>query len=180
MTLLINKKHIFLPKEKDLKLFVINNKRYIVLTLKNTEKYFCFLPNEIDIQILNLKVYLLSSNLTNLIKFECLFKSWLESFDRLYKKSLVLKGLGYKVLISLDKKKLEFKLGLSHSVSILIPNKNIIVKLKKNTIVIEGFNRTEVGNFAYCLKSLKIPDSYKGKGIWYKNEIKILKEVKKK
>jgi ribosomal protein L6P/L9E len=29
------------------------------------------------------------------------------------------------------------------------------------------------------LRNLKTPDPYKGKGIWYKNEIRNLKEIKK-
>jgi ribosomal protein L6P/L9E len=39
--------------------------------------------------------------------------------------------------------------------------------------------KVKVGNFANKIKSYRLPDSYKGKGIWYKNEVKILKEVKK-
>ena len=44
---------------------------------------------------------------------------------------------------------------------------------------LEGFDPVAVGNFATKIKSLKFPDTYKGKGFWYKNEVKVLKEIKK-
>jgi len=74
---------------------------------------------------------------------------------------------------------LEFKIGLSHIVSLEIPSHDVVVFLIKNTIVVEGINPVVVGNFLKKIKNLKIPGSYTGKGFWYKNEIKILKPVKK-
>jgi ribosomal protein L6P/L9E len=44
---------------------------------------------------------------------------------------------------------------------------------------VEGFEAYKVGNFLKKLRNLKAPDIYKGKGFWYKNEIKIFKEIKK-
>jgi len=49
----------------------------------------------------------------------------------------------------------------------------------KDVLTIEGNNATTVGNFANSVRNLKYPDSYKGKGIWYKNEFRTLKPVKK-
>ena len=46
-------------------------------------------------------------------------------------------------------------------------------------LVIEGKSKSKVGNFANKIKKFRLPDIYKGKGIWYKNEVKIFKEIKK-
>jgi ribosomal protein L6P/L9E len=49
-----------------------------------------------------------------------------------------------------------------------------------NTLLIaEGIEASTIGNFLKKIKNLKAPDSYKGKGFWYKNESKLLKEIKK-
>ena len=97
---------------------------------------------------------------------------------KLWKKRLILKGLGFKSKINSIDNSVELKLGFSHPVLIRIPS-NIFLKVYKNTLIIEGLDKNKVGDFTYCLRSLKFPDIYKGKGFWYKNEIKLFKEVKK-
>ena len=104
---------------------------------------------------------------------------YLKSFEKPYKKKLILKGLGFKATLSSDSKILELKLGLSHIITVIIPVNDLTVKVDKNTVVVEGFDPVIVGNFATQIRNFKYPDSYKGKGFWYKNEIKTLKEVKK-
>jgi ribosomal protein L6P/L9E len=51
--------------------------------------------------------------------------------------------------------------------------------VNKNILTFEGFDPVAVGNFANKVRSLKFPDVYKGKGFWYKNEVRSLKEIKK-
>ena len=46
-------------------------------------------------------------------------------------------------------------------------------------LIVEGIESAVVGNFLKKIRNLKTPDSYKGKGFWYKNESKVLKEIKK-
>jgi large subunit ribosomal protein L6 len=99
--------------------------------------------------------------------------------ERLIRKKLLLKGLGYRAILN-DEKFLDLKIGFSHSVKILIAPDKIRLKINKKTITIKGFIAADVGNFAERIRRLKLPDSYKGKGIWYKNENKILKLLKKK
>ena len=114
-------------------------------------------------------------------KFYPFFLKWLEQFYKPLQKKLFFKGLGFKFKYSnLKKNKLEFKLGFSHLITIFIPKKEVkIFLIKKNRLAIEGFNQTLVGNFAQKIRMLKFPDSYNGKGFWYKNEFKILKPIKK-
>ena len=54
------------------------------------------------------------------------------------------------------------------------------MNIQKNIISVEGSDSVVVGNFTNKIRSLKIPDSYKGKGFWYKSEKEKLKEIKKK
>ena len=55
----------------------------------------------------------------------------------------------------------------------------ISVSLLKKRILIEGYNSVDVGNFAFKLKSLRLPNSYKAKGLWYNHEKIKLKIIKK-
>jgi len=48
-----------------------------------------------------------------------------------------------------------------------------------NVLTVEGFESYKVGNFLEKVRKLKKFDSYKGKGFWYKNEARTLKEIKK-
>jgi large subunit ribosomal protein L6 len=92
-------------------------------------------------------------------------------------KCLLFKGLGLKINALTDKF-IDLKLGYSHNVKINIP-KNIKVTRIKNFLLIEGINAALVGNFADFIKKKRLPDLYKGKGIFYKNETIKLKLIKK-
>ena len=96
-------------------------------------------------------------------------------------KKLLFKGLGLKAaLLDVGSNKiLELKLGFSHLIRIIIPQTKIGVKLIKNGLLVSGSDLVTVSNFLYKIKSLKLPNRYKGKGIWYKNEVIKLKEIKK-
>jgi len=73
---------------------------------------------------------------------------------------------------------LKLKLGFSHLITITVPS-GIKVFKNKNLLILESSEAFLVGNFANLIRNLRYPDSYKGKGLWYKNEIQILKPVKK-
>ncbi len=73
---------------------------------------------------------------------------------------------------------LELKLGFSNLIFVSVPSSLKIYK-NKNLLTIEGYNHSLVGNFAYLIQSLRYPDSYKGKGLWYKNQEYKLKLIKK-
>ena len=57
--------------------------------------------------------------------------------------------------------------------------KDVNVSFNKNLLTVEGTDASKVGNFVKLIRNLKFPDSYKGKGFWYKNEQRVLKEIKK-
>lgn len=95
-------------------------------------------------------------------------------------KKLKLVGVSYKVFNKKlkDFNIIEFKLGYSHSI-FLKPTKNVsVVCYKSNTLFIQG-NFFDVAQYASIIKSYKIPEVYKGKGILYQNETIKLKQGKK-
>ena len=62
---------------------------------------------------------------------------------------------------------LEPFLGYSHPVIMKLPE-GITVKCPSNTeVVVSGYDKVEVGNFAAIIRSKRPPEPYKGKGIRY-------------
>jgi large subunit ribosomal protein L6 len=102
-----------------------------------------------------------------------------------FSKDLDLVGIGYKV--DAKPKAITLSLGYSHPIEFPIPP-GITVKVEKqsksiqnyvSTIIISGSDRQLVGQFAADLRSLRRPDSYKGKGLRYASEVVRLKVGKK-
>ena len=93
-----------------------------------------------------------------------------------YTIELNLKGIGYRV--SKEKGKLIFYLGYSHSIILEIP-KEITVKFDKKIFSLMSANYGLLQNFATIIRTYRLPDSYKGAGILYDNEIVICKQGKK-
>lgn len=170
-----------IPYSKDFSIYSIKN-NYIIVFSTDLDKKYIQVPAYINIivkdKILEFTYNQKDESLFN--QFLIILNGCLKNFIRPYRKKLFLKGLGYRVSISEDKKDLVLKLGHSHASSLFIPSERLIVKVNKNFITIEGFDAVEVGNFASKIRRLRAPDIYKGKGVWYKNEIKVLKELKKK
>ena len=110
--------------------------------------------------------------------FQKKISNLLQLLDRKYKKRLIIKGLGMRINHVQILRKLQLKLGFSNLITINVPSSISLLK-KKDTLTIEGYNAITVGNFANLVRSLKRPDSFKGKGFWYKNELRFLKPVKK-
>merc|ERR1712127_447768 len=95
---------------------------------------------------------------------------------------LKLNGIGYKIDIINKKlfKIIRFKLGLGHFIYFKIPNTiEITCYNNNNKLLIIGNNYNLVTNVASKIRSFKIPEVYKGKGILYENEVIKLKEGKK-
>jgi hypothetical protein len=160
-------------------IYTMNNRTFLVLSNSSSKKYFR-VPKFIALFKNEHKFYFKSE-----IVKQDLFITFIEKFviwfsEKLVRKKVLLKGLGYKAMLLDDKKFLDLKIGFSHSVKILITPDRIKLKINKKTITIKGFIAADVGNFAEKIRRLKLPDSYKGKGIWYKNENRVLKLLKKK
>lgn len=168
-----------------LKKFNLSTSINIFFSLSQGKKYICFDFNSYLFYLKIPKNITLKKNKENLIMyspenfnlFSSLVFNYLKRIKKPFKKRLILKGLGFKVNF-INKASIQLKLGFSHSVNIAIPT-GLILSSVKNFITISGLNKSIVGGLANLIKKKRIPDIYKGKGIYYKNEKILLKAVKK-
>jgi large subunit ribosomal protein L6 len=91
---------------------------------------------------------------------------------------LKLVGIGYRAII--EKEKLVLKLGFSHLIFLEIPKGIEIICKKPSLILLKSYDLLMLTQFAALIRSYKIPEPYKGKGILYKGEKIRRKEGKKK
>lgn len=110
-----------------------------------------------------------------------LIKQMLLEMSSFFCKKLNLIGVGFRVSILkvLDFSLLHFKLGYSHSIYFKIPKNLEIFCLKANKLFIIGNSYQFVTQTAALIRSCKVPEPYKGKGILYATEKITLKEGKK-
>jgi large subunit ribosomal protein L6 len=129
--------------------------------------------------------FLSQQNLTY-TKRKMLYSSFFRSFQKAlvgvnlgFITRLVFVGVGFRVE-ALEKDFIKLKLGFSHFVFIKIPKYMQVVSPKKTRLVLKSIDEQLLKEFSSKICSFKLPDSYKGKGILYKNQILVLKEGKKK
>jgi len=110
-----------------------------------------------------------------------LLKQILLEISLLSCKKLKLIGVGFRVsyLKVLNSDLLWFKLGYSHAVYFKIPKTLNVFCLKSNKLFLLGNSFTFISQIAALIRSYKIPEPYKGKGILYMSEKITLKEGKK-
>ncbi len=97
-----------------------------------------------------------------------LVNNMVEGVTKGFEKNLELVGVGYRA--SMQGNKLVLNVGYSHPVE-LIPEKGIEVEVpKQNIVIIRGYNKEAVGQFAAKVRAVREPEPYKGKGIKYANE----------
>ena len=93
-----------------------------------------------------------------------------------FAKRLEIMGIGYRA--DLQDKALKLSLGFSHPILFPIPE-GIKVEVEKQTLItIKGIDKQQVGILAAKLRSIKLPEPYKGKGIRYVGE-RVRKKVGK-
>ena len=86
-----------------------------------------------------------------------------------FEKILQLMGIGYRA--KKEGETLVLNLGFSHPIKIE-PQSGIKFSLEgETTVKVTGINRQQVGEVAAGIRSLKIPEPYKGKGIRYLDEV---------
>ncbi|MCR3754666.1 MAG: 50S ribosomal subunit protein L6 [Candidatus Westeberhardia cardiocondylae] len=95
-----------------------------------------------------------------------------------FTRSLQLVGVGYRVI--LKEGILSLFVGFSHVVNYVLPQGIVAKCPNQNEIILIGADKQLVGQVAADLRSLRIPERYKGKGIRYVHEIILLKDAKKK
>ena len=86
-----------------------------------------------------------------------------------FKKELDVNGVGYRV--AMEGSKLVMNLGFSHQVIMEAPEGITIETPTANQIVISGYDKQLVGQFAAKVREKRPPEPYKGKGIKYSDEV---------
>ena len=110
--------------------------------------------------------------------FRQLVNNMVVGVTRGFEKKLSLVGVGYKA--AAQGAKLNLQVGYSHPVNLDVP-KGLEVKTPTPTdIVVTGFDKQKLGQFAAEIRSIRPPEPYKGKGIRYADEKITIKETKKK
>jgi large subunit ribosomal protein L6 len=93
-----------------------------------------------------------------------------------FEKKLEIVGVGFRA--DLQANALKLTLGYSHPILYPVP-KGIKVEVDKQTLItVKGIDKQQVGVVAAQLRSIKLPEPYKGKGIRYLGE-RIRKKVGK-
>ncbi|WP_030176112.1 50S ribosomal protein L6 [Spirillospora albida] len=85
-----------------------------------------------------------------------------------YKKTLVIQGVGYRVVAK--GQDLEFSLGYSHPIAVKAPEGIKFTVEKPTQLIVEGIDKQLVGQVAANIRKLRKPDPYKGKGVRYEGE----------
>ena len=93
-----------------------------------------------------------------------------------FKKQLEIVGIGYRA--EKQGSSLLLKVGYSHDVTMTPPEGITVDVPTPNQIVINGYDKQLVGQFASEVRGVRPPEPYKGKGIKYAEEVIRRKEGK--
>ncbi len=105
-----------------------------------------------------------------------LIANMIEGVSKGFSKELEIVGIGYRA--AMQGKDLVLNVGYSHQV-VMAPPAGITVEVPApNKIVISGFDKQLVGQFASEVRGVRPPEPYKGKGIRYIDEVVRRKEGK--
>ena len=90
-----------------------------------------------------------------------------------YSKSLILKGVGYKAVKQGNK--VVFTVGYSHTVDFVEPKGITLEVVNPNEVKVVGIDKTQVGQVAANIRSIREPEPYHGYGIRYSDEVVVMK-----
>jgi len=110
-----------------------------------------------------------------------IIKQIIQEISKKSKHKLNLIGVGYRAILltSFTFTILQLKLGYSHLIFIRIPKDLTIICPKPTKIFLYGNLQQKINKLSFLIKSYKMPEPYKGKGIFYINEKIDLKKGKK-
>lgn len=99
-----------------------------------------------------------------------------------FQRKIFLEGIGYRFFYNKIKKMLFLKVGYFNKIPIKIPKlvQILVVGRKNNALIIRSRDLELLNIFCLTLYGIKIPDPYKGKGVYLDNINKKNKKVKKK
>jgi large subunit ribosomal protein L6 len=92
-----------------------------------------------------------------------------------FKKELEIIGVGYQATMQGNRMRLQ--IGYSHDIFFDLPE-GIKATADRTAISVEGIDKQLVGSVASKIRSFRVPEPYKGKGIRYKDEYIKIKQGK--
>lgn len=108
--------------------------------------------------------------------YRALLHNMVEGVTKGFSKSLIINGVGYKA--QMQGKKLVLNIGYSHPIE-FDPPEGITIKCPSlNEVVVEGFDKTVVGQVAANIRAKRVVEPYHAYGIRYKDEVVVMKEGK--
>ena len=105
-----------------------------------------------------------------------LLSNMIHGLDKGFSKELEVNGVGYKA--AMEGGKLVLTVGYSHPVAMELPEGIQVEVPAPNKIIVKGYNKQVVGQFAAEIRGKRPPEPYKGKGIKYASEVVRHKEGK--
>ncbi len=93
-----------------------------------------------------------------------------------FKKELDINGVGYRAAV--QNNVLNLTVGFSHPCNMTPPEGVVVETPAPNKIIISGYDKQKVGQFASEVRGMRPPEPYKGKGIKYSTEVIRRKEGK--
>ncbi|MBI5197898.1 MAG: 50S ribosomal protein L6 [Nitrospirae bacterium] len=98
-----------------------------------------------------------------------LIANMVEGVSKGFQKILEISGVGYRAQI--QGKNLVMTLGFSHPITYALPE-GITAEVEKQTVVtLHGVDKELLGQVAADIRSYRVPDPYKAKGIRYRGEV---------
>ncbi|MBI4654969.1 MAG: 50S ribosomal protein L6 [Nitrospirae bacterium] len=173
----IGKKPISLPTGVDVR--VTGNEITIKGTKGELKWYF---PPELVVSVVDRSVLVNRNVDTNQLKAlhgtaRGIIVNMVKGVSEGYEKVLEITGIGYRAQV--QGKKLILSLGYSHPVEYaLAEGITAQVDPKQTQITLKGVDKQLIGQVAANLRSLRLPDAYKGKGVRYLGEAIKLKAGK--
>lgn len=105
-----------------------------------------------------------------------IISNMVEGVTKGYERNLELVGVGYRA--TKTGQKLVLNVGYSHPVEIT-PEAGLEIEVPSNTkVTVKGIDKERVGALASNIRSVRLPEPYKGKGIRYEGEFVRRKEGK--
>ena len=105
-----------------------------------------------------------------------LIANMIEGVSNGFKKELEIVGIGYRC--SVEGGTLVLNVGYSHQVRLTPPEGVTVEAPAPNKIIVNGYDKQKVGQFAAEVRGVRPPEPYKGKGIKYIDEVVRRKEGK--
>lgn len=145
---------------------------------------FRFKNDSVDVKVEDGKIHVSRKNELKSTKqlhgtTNALINNMLIGVSEGFKRELEINGVGYK--FQLQGNKIVVSAGYSHTVIVDIPEGIKVEMPEKSTteLIISGYDKQAVSEFAANIRKIRKPEPYKGKGIKFKEEHIRRKEGKK-